>query len=133
VAGVVAAVGVLVLRADARYLFDGLTSRALPIVIVSTIAGVGSLVLLVRGAHREARILSALAVLALVLAWGVAQWDYILPETLTFEQAAAPSGTITAVLVATALAVVLLGPSFVLLFVLDQRSMLPGEGVEDAA
>ena len=78
-----------------------------------------------------ARVLSALAVLALVLAWGVAQWDYILPESLTVAQAAAPSGTITAVLVATALAVVLLGPSFVLLFVLDQRSMLPGEGVEE--
>ena len=55
------------------------------------------------------------------------------PESLTVAQAAAPSGTITAVLVATALAVVLLGPSFVLLFVLDQRSMLAGEGVEDAA
>ena len=133
VAGVVAAVGIIVLRADARYLFDGLTSRALPIVIVSTIAGAVSLVLLIRGAHRGARILSALAVLALVLAWGVAQWDYILPESLTVAQAAAPSGTITAVLVATALAVVLLGPSFVLLFVLDQRSMLAGEGVEDAA
>jgi cytochrome d ubiquinol oxidase subunit II len=133
VAGVVAAVGIIVLRADARYLFDGLTSRALPVVIVSSIAGAVSLVLLMRGAHRWARILSALAVLALVLAWGVAQWDYILPESLTVAQAAAPSGTITAVLVATALAVVLLGPSFVLLFVLDQRSMLPGEGVEDAA
>ena len=132
VAGVVAAVGIVVLRADARYIFDGLTSRALPIVIVSTIAGAASLVLLVRGAHRGARILSALAVLALVAAWGVAQWDYILPETLTVAQAAAPSGTITAVLVATALAVVLLGPSFALLFVLDQRSMLAGEGVEDA-
>jgi cytochrome d ubiquinol oxidase subunit II len=66
----------------------------------------------------------------LVLAWGVAQWDYILPTSLTVAQAAAPSGTITAVLVATALAVVLLGPSFVLLFVLDQRSMLPGESVD---
>ena len=133
VAGVIAAVGIIVLRADARYLFDGLTSRALPVVIASTIAGAASLVLLIRGAHRWARIVSALAVLALVLAWGVAQWDYILPESLTVAQAAAPSGTITAVLVATALAVVLLGPSFVLLFVLDQRSMLPGEGVEDAA
>ena len=130
VAGVVAAVGIFVLRADARYLFDGLTSRALPIVIVSTVAGAASLVLLIRAANRWARVLSALAVTGLVLAWGVAQWDYILPESLTVAQAAAPSGTITAVLVATALAVVLLGPSFVLLFVLDQRNMLPGEGVE---
>jgi cytochrome d ubiquinol oxidase subunit II len=130
VAGVVAAIGIFVLRADARYLFDGLTARALPVAIGSTIAGAASLVLLIRGAHRWARLLSALAVLMLVLAWGVAQWDYILPTSLTVAQAAAPSGTITAVLVATALAVVLLGPSFVLLFVLDQRSMLPGESVD---
>ena len=37
--------------------------------------------------------------------WGVAQWDYMLPESLTVEEAAAPTGTITAVLVATGLAV----------------------------
>jgi len=133
VAGVVAAIGILVLHADARYLFGGLTSRALPLVIVSTICGAASLMMLIRGAHQGARLLSALAVLTLVLAWGVAQWDYILPESLTVADAAAPSGTITAVLVATALAVVLVGPSFVLLYTLDQRSLLPGESVEDAA
>ena len=33
VAGAVGIVGIFVLRADARYLFDGLTSRALPLVI----------------------------------------------------------------------------------------------------
>jgi len=57
----------------------------------------------------------------------------VLPQTLTVAQAAAPSGTITAVLVATALAVVILGPSFALLYMLDQRSLLPGEGVRDQA
>src|SRR6188768_50266 len=46
VTGVVAAVGIFVLRADADYLFDGLTSRALPLVIVSALAGTVSLVLL---------------------------------------------------------------------------------------
>jgi cytochrome bd ubiquinol oxidase subunit II len=131
-AGVIAAVGIFVLRADARYVFDGLTSRALPLGLVSTAAGAISLVLLLRGGHSGARVLSALAVATLVSAWGVAQWDYILPTSLTVADAAAPSGTITAVLIATALAVVLIGPSFVLLFVLDQRSMLPAEGVEDA-
>ena len=129
IAGVVAAVGIIVLRADARYIFDGLTSRALPIVVVSTIAGAASLVMLIRGAHRGARILSALAVLALVLAWGVAQWDYMLPETLTIPQAAAPTGTIVAVLVAVGLAALLVLPGFVLLYVLDQRGSLPEEGV----
>jgi cytochrome d ubiquinol oxidase subunit II len=132
VAGVVAAVGIFVLRADAPYVFHGLTSRGLPLVIVSTVCGAASLLLLIRGARGGARELAALAVATLVSAWGVAQWDYILPESMTVSEAAAPSGTIAAVLVATAIAVVLIGPAFVLLFVLDQRSILAGEGVEDA-
>jgi cytochrome bd ubiquinol oxidase subunit II len=64
------------------------------------------------------------------VAWGVAQWDYMLPETLTVDQAAAPSGTIGAVLVATALAAVLIVPAFILLYVLDQRGLLPEEAVD---
>ena len=63
------------------------------------------------------------------MAWGVAQWDYLLPTSLTFSAAAAPSGTITAVLVATGLAVVLIVPGFVLLYVLDQKTLLPEESV----
>ena len=66
-----------------------------------------------------------------LLGWGVAQWDYILPESLTVSQAAAPSGTITAVLFATALAALLIVPAFVLLYVLDQKSLLPEEGVDE--
>ena len=62
---------------------------------------------------------------ALVFAWGVAQWDYLLPESLTVSAAAAPSGTITAVLVAAGLAVLLIVPAFALLYVLDQKSLLP--------
>ena len=46
VAGLVAFVGIFVLRDDARYVFDGLTSRALPFVIVSAVSGTLSLVLL---------------------------------------------------------------------------------------
>ena len=68
---------------------------------------------------------------ALVLGWGVAQWDYLLPESLTVSQAAAPPGTITAVFVAVALAALLIVPAFVLLYVLDQKSLLAGEGVDE--
>ena len=38
------------------------------------------------------------AVGAVVVGWGVAQWPYILPETLKVEDAAAPSGTLGAIL-----------------------------------
>jgi len=123
-AGAVSLVGLAVLHADAPYLFDGLTSRAVPLVLVSVACGCGSLVLLARDGHRGARLGAVGAVASIVLAWGVAQWDFLLPESLTVADAAAPSGTLAAVLVATALAVVCIVPAFALLYVLDQRGVL---------
>lgn len=135
-AGVVAVlglVGIFVLRADAPYLFQGLTSRALPPVIVSTLCGVVAMVLLIRKAPRGARVLAILAVALAIISWGDAQWPYILPESLTFSAAAAPTGTLTAVLVVVVLAALIIVPGFILLYVLDQRGLLPEEGVEDAS
>ena len=73
------------------------------------------------------------AVASVILAWGVAQWDYLLPESLTVSAAAAPDGTISAVLVATALAALLVVPAFALLYVLDQKTLLPEESVPEPA
>ena len=129
-AGVVAFGGVFILRSDAHFLFEGLTSRALPVVLVSTALGLSSLLLLLRSSRLYPRFLAVGAVAGLVLAWGVAQWDYMLPTSLTVTQAAAPTGTIRAVLVAAGLALLLVVPGFVLLYTLDQRGLLPGEGVD---
>jgi cytochrome d ubiquinol oxidase subunit II len=131
--GAVAIVGIFVLNADAEYLFDGLTSRGLPFVILSAICGGGALVLLTRTNHRGARLAAVGAVVSVILGWGVAQWDYMLPETLTVEDAAAPSGTLQAVMVATFFAVILVFPSFGLLYRLDQKGLLPEEGVPDSS
>ena len=130
-AGLVSAAGIFVLSNDAEYLFDGLTSRALPLVILSAVCGLAALLLVGRRARRGARPAAVGAVASLVVAWGVAQWDYLLPQSLTVSDAAAPNGTITAVLVATGLAVVLIVPGFVLLYVLDQKTLLPEEGMPD--
>jgi len=133
IAGAVAFVGIFVLRADAHFLYHQLTTRALPLVLASAACGLGSLVLLVRGAHRYARALSIGAVAAVIAAWGVAQWPYVIPQTMTVSATAAPSGTLQAVLVVFGLAVVIVLPALGLLFVLDQRSLLPGEGAAEAA
>ena len=132
VAAVVLVVGAFVIRDDAPYVWDGLTSRALPVVVVGTLCGLGALVLLVMGAARGARLLAALAVAAVVVGWGTAQWDYLLPTSLTVSAAAAPSGTLTALVVVVGLALVIVVPGFLLLYVLDQRRMLPEEGLEEA-
>jgi cytochrome d ubiquinol oxidase subunit II len=128
VAGVVAIGGVFVLRDDARYLYDGLTSRALPLVVISAVCGLGSIVLLTRHAQHLARLAAVGAVATVVGGWGVAQWPYILPTSLKVSQAAAPSQTMAALLVVFGVAVLVLGPSLGLLWVLDQRSLLPAEG-----
>jgi ABC-type nitrate/sulfonate/bicarbonate transport system substrate-binding protein len=54
-----------------------------------------------------------------------------LPESLTFSAAAAPTGTLVAVLTAVVLAVAIVVPGFVLLYVLHQKGLLPEEGVDD--
>ena len=65
-----------------------------------------------------------------MIGWGVAQWPYMLPESLEVSDAAAPSGTLGALLAAAVGAVLIVLPGFILLYVLDQKSMLPDEGVD---
>ena len=124
VAGLLAIVGIVELHADARYLYDGLTGDGLPLVIVSLLCGAAVLLLLRRGARRGARPLAVGAVVAIVAGWGVAQHPYLLPQVLTIDDAAAPSSTLTAVLIVFGVAVVLVVPSIALLFTLVQRSLV---------
>ena len=131
VTGGVAVVGIIVIHGDSDRVFHGLMTRALPLVLLSGVAGVTALWLLRHRPRRGARPAAMIAVASLMVAWGVAQWDYLIPESLTVSGAAAPSGTIGAVLVAAGLAVLIIVPAFVLLYVLDQRSLLPEESVPE--
>jgi cytochrome bd ubiquinol oxidase subunit II len=127
VAGALAAAGIFVLRDDARYIYDGLTSEGLPLVLVSLACGLGALVLLWRGVRRGVRPLAGGAVVAVIWGWGAAQYPYLLPQTLTIEDGAGASETLTAVLVVFGIAVVVVLPALGLLFILDQRSLLEEE------
>jgi len=124
VAGALATAGVVFLHRDARYVFDGLTGDGLPLVIVSLLCGIGVLVLLERRVRRGARPLAVGAVVAVVAGWGVAQWPYLLPETLTISAAAAPSATLTGILIVFGVAVLVVLPAIGLLFTLVQRNLI---------
>jgi cytochrome d ubiquinol oxidase subunit II len=127
VAGGLALAGILVLRDDARYLYDGLTSEGLPLVLISLACGLAALILLWRRARRGVRPLAVAAVVAVIWGWGAAQYPYLLPQTLTIEEGAGASETLTAVLVVFGIAVVVVVPALALLFTLDQRSVLEEE------
>ena len=125
--GVVAFAGIFVLRADARYVFDGLTSRALALVVIAAFGGIGSLLLLVRRAGRAARLFAAGGVATVVLGWGVAQWPYMLPTSLKVSQAAAPDPTLISIFIVFVIAVIVIVPSLGLLYYLDQKNLLEPE------
>jgi cytochrome d ubiquinol oxidase subunit II len=124
VAGAFAIAGIAVLHADARYVYDRLTSNALPLVILSGLCGLAVLVLLRRGASRGARPLAVGALVAVIWGWGVAQYPYLLPQNLTIAQGAAPSATLTGLLIVFGAAVVLVLPAIALLFTLAQRDLI---------
>jgi len=123
-AGAIALAGLVVLRADARYVFDGLLGEALPFVIASILLGAVTLAGLVRGWSRALRPLAVGAVAMVIAGWAVAQYPYLLPETLTVEEAAATDPTLTAVIVVFGFALAIVGPSLALLFRLAQRQAL---------
>ncbi|PWI08016.1 cytochrome D ubiquinol oxidase subunit II [Streptomyces sp. NWU339] len=120
-AGVVALAGIAVLNADAPELFHGLTHRALPLVIISVVAGLTGLGLLARQRFVAARAAAALAVAAILWAWGAAQYPALLVGSTTVTEAAASASVLSAVLVTLGVGAVVLVPSLWLLYSTFQR------------
>jgi cytochrome bd ubiquinol oxidase subunit II len=142
VAGVAAAIGLIELHAEARYVFDRLVDQGLPLVIASALCGLALLAVLLRGSTGRnvdpgstfrpigalfLRPLAAGAVVSVIWGWGVAQFPYLLPTSLRIDQAAAPDPTLTTVFIVFAVAAVLVLPSLGLLYTLSQRDLLEPE------
>jgi cytochrome bd ubiquinol oxidase subunit II len=124
VAGALAAVGLVALHGEARYVYDRLIVEGLPLVIVSILCGFGVLALLLRRGRRGLRPLAILAVAAVIWGWGVAQFPYLLPTSLDVATAAAPGPTLTAVLVVFCVAAITILPALGLLYWLSQRDLV---------
>jgi cytochrome d ubiquinol oxidase subunit II len=121
VAGGLAVVGFVVIESDAPDLFDGLTSGAgLVAAIASGIAGAATLAFIYLRRLEPARYGAAVAVGAVVTGWALAQRPDVLPG-LTAQEAAAGDSVIVAVLVSTAVGLLILVPSLALLFSLVLR------------
>jgi cytochrome d ubiquinol oxidase subunit II len=127
-AGVVAFGGLLIVRSDARALYDGLTSGGgLVMVIVSALAGALTLALVWTERYGPARASAALAVVAIIVGWALAQDPYLLPGQLTLARAAAPDAVLRAVLISMAVGALILGPSLGYLYRLTLQGRLDPE------
>jgi cytochrome bd ubiquinol oxidase subunit II len=128
VTGAVALAGLFELRADARYLYDGLTSGGgLVMVLVSGASGLATLALVYRERYGLARFTAAGAVAAIVVGWVLAQSPYVLPPELTLDQAAASDATLSAVVIGVAAGMVILVPSLWWLYRLVLQGRLDQE------
>jgi cytochrome d ubiquinol oxidase subunit II len=113
------------LRSSNRALYDRLTGRALPLVILAGLCGLIVLIQLTIRRRTGVRVISALGVAAVIWGWGVAQYPVLLPgTTVTLSNAGAPHSTLVGVIVVFIGAVLLIGPSFVLLYTMQGRRLL---------
>jgi cytochrome d ubiquinol oxidase subunit II len=107
--------------------FDRLTGRALPLVVLAGVCGLAVLALLVFGRAEGIRAIAALGVAAVTWGWGAAQYPVLLPGTaVTLTNAGATHSTFVALVVLAIAAVILVVPSFALLFALQSRRVLAG-------
>jgi cytochrome bd ubiquinol oxidase subunit II len=127
VAGIFAVVGLIALHSEGHYVYDRLVHEGLPLVILSVVCGVGMLIALLSGGRLLLRPLAAGAVIAVIWGWFVAQFPYLLPTTMKISEAAAPDATLGAVFIVFAIAVVVVLPALIVLFVLAQSDVLEHE------
>jgi cytochrome d ubiquinol oxidase subunit II len=124
VTGLIAVAGLSVLRDDAPFLVQRLLRQGRPFIFFSAAGGVGCLTLVASGITRVARALAVGAVVAVLAGWGLAQYPYLLPTSLTIGAGAGAPETMAWVLVVFLIAGVTAVPAVALLFVLDQRGRL---------
>lgn len=112
IAALIGVVAALIARSSAPYLFNGLTTRALPLALAGVVVGVATAVALVLGFYAIARLLSAGGVALLLGAWAVAQLPYVIVPYVKITDGSAPSGVQAAMLIATVVSMALVLPAF---------------------
>jgi cytochrome d ubiquinol oxidase subunit II len=118
--------GLVLVREDARDLYDGLTSGGgLAMVAVSAAFGALTLWLLWTNRFEFARYTSGIAVGAILAGWVLAQRPDFLPGELSLQDAAAGNSTLVATLVVLVLALLVIVPAIAVLFRLTLEGRLP--------
>jgi cytochrome d ubiquinol oxidase subunit II len=123
---VLAAVALVLARSQAPQLYGGLTGRALPAVIAGFAALVGATW---ANAHSHDRWTAgglALAVVALIWGWGIAQFPVLVGPGVTVGSSQAPDAELHAVAIALGAGAILLTPSLWLLHGAFRRTARAG-------
>jgi cytochrome bd ubiquinol oxidase subunit II len=111
-AGAIVFAGLYPILHDAPTLSRGLLGAGLPLLVLAAAAGTVGVAVLYRRMYAIARTFAATAVAAVVTAWGVAQYPWILVDQLNITRAAGADATLDAIRMVVALAVIIVLPAF---------------------
>jgi cytochrome d ubiquinol oxidase subunit II len=122
---VVSLITLLLIAAESPDVFRGMVAGlGLPFALTAVLAVLAVAVLMWRRIYVWYRVLTVMGVGSFVFAWGFGQAPFMLPGRLTIQQAAGAPQVEALLLVITAVALILVIPSLLLLYTLDQRSAL---------
>lgn len=120
IAGAVTAVlgglGLLLSPFEAPILWNGLLSRALPVVIATMLIGLATAAALYFRRYRTARVLIILESAFLLGSWGLSQIPYLIPPNVTIDNAANEPEVIVILLIAIGIGMVIILPALYYLF-----------------
>jgi cytochrome d ubiquinol oxidase subunit II len=121
VTGALALTAVPLLRGDADVLTDRLQGRALPLALLSVVAGGSTIALTLRGRYNLARLGSTVAVGSVLLGWGIAQWPDFLLGSATLDDVAGARPTLIGLVIVFGIAAITAVPALLWLFYLVSR------------
>ncbi len=108
----------VVIEIDAPTLASGLHGRGLPLIIISAAAGSISMWQLWRGDFSRARVGAVIAVGAIVIGWGVGQYDWILVDQVTIADGIGARSTQIGLVIVFGMAAVTAVPALIWLYLL---------------
>jgi cytochrome d ubiquinol oxidase subunit II len=111
VTALIGAVAALLARAETPILWQGLIGKALPFSAGAVLLGLGCAAALLLNAYLAARVLVAAETVCILVAWGVAQWPYLIVPDVTVQNAASPASILGPLLIASLLGLAVLLPS----------------------
>jgi cytochrome d ubiquinol oxidase subunit II len=132
VTAVLGAVAAVLAISEAPTLWSGLVGRALPFSLAAVVIGLATAVALLRNLDRLARVLVAGETVFIFLAWGVAQWPYLIVPDVTIDNAASPASVLGPMLIVSVVGLLVLIPSLWFLFTTTKRRPASSEGERGA-
>jgi cytochrome d ubiquinol oxidase subunit II len=121
VTGIVAVAAIVPIELDSDTLAGKLQGRGAVLLVISASAGLAALWLLHRRRWATARLGAVIAVAAIVVGWGVAQYPDLLTDTMTLDDAAGARPTLIGLVITFGFAAVTAVPAMIWLFVLVNR------------